>query len=184
MIFKRNEVMEFASRLNGGSLTPAGEEHRVGTSSLTEDELKLLATWNATAQEYRTNACVPQLEAMQATATPNALALSASNQILSYHELNRRANQLAHYLQSLGVGPDTLVGVCIGRSLDMAVGLLGVLKAGGAYVPLDPTYPAERLAFMMKDSAAPILVTHQRVAKQLPGQGLRLICLDADSPEL
>jgi amino acid adenylation domain-containing protein len=143
-----------------------------------------LATWNATEQAYPIDACVPHLVSMQAATTPDAVAISQDNQILNYCELNRRANQLAHYLQALGVGPNTLVAICIERSLDMVVGLLGILKAGGAYVPLDPAYPPERLAFMLEDSAAPILVTHQCIANQLSIRGLRVVCLDADTPAL
>jgi amino acid adenylation domain-containing protein len=143
-----------------------------------------LATWNATQQDYPTHDCVHHLVARQATATPDAVALVAGKQILTYRELNQQANQLAHYLQALGVGPNTLVGMCVERSLDMVVGLLGILKARGAYVPLDPAYPPERLAFMLEDSAAPILVTYQRIANQLTMRGLRVVCLDADTPAL
>src|SRR5437588_9978799 len=125
------------------------QRHGVGIPTLNEQQL---AAWNATEQEYPTDACVPQLVARQATATPDAAALVASDRTLSYRELNRRANRLAHYLQALGAGPNVLVGCCLERSLDMVVGLLGILKAGGAYVPLDPTYPSERLAFMLEDA--------------------------------
>src|SRR5436305_7630768 len=111
-----------------------------------------VAAWNTTQQDYPCNVCVPQLVALQAVATPEAVALVAGYQRLSYRELNQRANQLAHYLQTLDVGPNVLVGLCIERSLDLVVGLLGILKAGGAYVPLDPTYPPNRLAFMLEDA--------------------------------
>jgi amino acid adenylation domain-containing protein len=143
-----------------------------------------LATWNATEQEYPIDACVPHLVSIQAATTPDAAAIHQDDHILTYRELNQRANQLAHYLQTLGVGPNTLVALCVERSMDMVVGLLGILKAGGAYVPLDPAYPPERLAFMLEDSAAPVLVTRQHVAHQLPIQGLGLVCLDVDSPVL
>ncbi|MDT0478577.1 AMP-binding protein, partial [Streptomyces sp. DSM 41014] len=86
---------------------------------------------------------------------------------LSYAQLNARANQLAHYLRTLGVGPETLVGVCLDRGLDMIVSLLAVLKAGGAYVPLDPQYPAERLALMLADTAAPVLLTQSSLRDRL-----------------
>lgn len=159
------------------------EEYRSKPPLFTENEQWQLAIWNATEQDYPTDACIQQLVAMQA-ALHDAVALVAGNQVLNYRELNRHANQLAHYLQALGVGPNTLVGMCVERSLDMVVGLLGILKAGGAYVPLDPAYPPERLAFMLEDSAAPVLVTQQCIAKQLPIQGLRLVCFDTDSPAL
>src|SRR5260221_611509 len=131
----------------------------LNTRTLTEDEQRQLAAWNATQCDFPSHMCVPQLIGRQAAATPDAIALVAGAQTLSYKELNQRANQLAHYLQTLGVGPNVLVGLCVERSLDLVVGLLGILKAGGAYVPLDPMYPTERLAFMLEDSHAPILVT-------------------------
>jgi len=151
---------------------------------LTEHEQQQLAAWNATEQEYSTDACVPQLIARQSTATPDAVALVANGQALSYRELNRRANQLAHYLQTLGVGPNTLVGLCVDRSLDMVVGLLGILKAGGAYVPLDSTYPSERLTFMLEDSQTSVLVTQQYLASRLAAQKAQIVCLDADAAVL
>src|SRR5690349_3667553 len=132
------------------------EEHYADIPLLTESEQQQLVAWNATQQNYARNACVPQLVAAQAAATPDAVALVASSQVLSYRDLNRRANQLAHYLQTLGVRPGVLVGLCVERSLDMVVGLLGILKAGGAYVPLDPTYPSERLSFMLEDARSPV----------------------------
>ena len=99
--------------------------------------------------------------------TPNAVAVVFENQQLTYADLNRRANQLAH-LQKLGVGPETLVGICMERSLEMIVGLLGILKAGGAYVPLDPDYPKGRLEFMLEDTQAPILLTQEPLIQALP----------------
>src|SRR5437763_9802977 len=95
-------------------------------SFLTEIDAQQLAAWNATEQNYPRDACVPQLVARQAAATPDAVALTADSQKLNYRELNERANQLAHYLQALGVGPNVLVGLCVERSLDMVVGLLGI----------------------------------------------------------
>ncbi|MFL5591506.1 MAG: non-ribosomal peptide synthetase [Ktedonobacteraceae bacterium] len=151
---------------------------------LTESEQHQLAAWNATQQNYPRNACVPHLVAGQATATPDAVALVAGHQRLTYRELNQRANQLAHYLQTLGVRPNVLVGLCVERSLDMVVGLLGILKAGGAYVPLDPSYPPDRLAFMVEDAQAPVLVTQQHLVSRLPVQQARVICLDADAAVL
>src|SRR6266699_897197 len=150
----------------------------------TEGEEWQLAAWNATQQDYPRDACVPQLVAGQAAATPDAVALVVGNQMLSYQQLNKRANQLAHSLQTLGVGPNVLVGLCVERSLDMVVGLLGILKAGGAYVPLDPAFPAERLAFMLAASQASVLVTQQHLLPQLPAPGTKVVCLDADAAVL
>ena len=105
---------------------------------------------------------------------------SFEDQQLTYRELNTRANQLAHYLQKLGVGPEVLVGICVERSVEMVVGLLGILKAGAAYVPLDPGYPRERLAFMLADTQAPVLITTQRLLEGLPNHAGRIVCLDAE----
>jgi amino acid adenylation domain-containing protein len=98
---------------------------------------------------------------------------------LTYGELNRRANQLAHHLRTLGVGPEVLVAICVERSLEMVIGLLGILKAGGAFVPLDPAYPKERLAFMLKDAQVPVLLTQERLVAGLPEQDTKVICLDS-----
>jgi len=156
------------------------EEESTNMPSLTEIEQRRLEAWNATQQDYPRDVCVPQLVTRQAGVTPEAVALVANNQVLNYRELNRRANQLAHYLQTLGVGPNVLVGLCMERSVDMVVGLLGILKAGGAYVPLDPGYPPERLTFMLEDAQAPVLVTQQSLATCLPTGQTRVVCLDAD----
>ncbi|HLW00799.1 MAG TPA: non-ribosomal peptide synthetase [Ktedonobacterales bacterium] len=143
-----------------------------------------LVAWNATEQPYPQDACVPQLIARQVAATPEAIALITDEQHLSYRELNQRSNQLAHYLQTMGVGPNVLVGVCLERSLDLVVALLGVLKAGGAYVPLDPAYPPERLAFMLKDAQAPVLVTRRHWADSFSLSHTKAVCLDTDAQAL
>ncbi len=125
--------------------------------------------------------CIHQLFEAQVERTPDAIAVVFENQQLSYRALNARANQLAHYLKTLGVEPDVLVGLCVGRSLEMIVGLLGILKAGGAYVPLDPTYPKERLALMLSDSQVPVLLTQNKWVPQVSEQAAaRVICLDSD----
>src|SRR6266568_4883547 len=126
--------------------------------------------------------CVPDLVRARAAESPGALALSAGSDVLTYHELDRRANRLASYLRSLGVGPDVLVGLCLPRSLDLVVGALGILKAGGAYVPMDPAYPPDRLAFMLDDAQAAVLITNPRVAQQLRAAQRKLVYLDA--PEI
>ena len=116
----------------------------------------------------------------QADRRPGAAAVVAGDRSLSYGELDARANRLAHHLQALGVGPETVVGVCVERSLEMAVGFLGVLKAGGACMPLDPSYPLERLALMLNDSAAPVLLTCERLLERLPPHRAGTVCIDAD----
>src|SRR6266571_4234159 len=145
---------------------------------LTESEQQQLAAWNATRQDYPQDTCIPQLIAERAATTPDAIALAMSDKVLSYWELNQRANELAHDLQAFGVGPNVLVGLCIERSLDMVVGLLGILKAGGAYVPVDPSYPAERIAFILADAQASVLVTQAQLAAQLPLQAMQVVYLD------
>ncbi len=142
-------------------------------------EWQQLALWNATQREYPRHACVPQLVAAQAALRPAAVALVEQNRILTYRELNRRANQLAHYLRSLGVERNSLVALCMERNADLVIALLGILKAGGAYVPLDPTYPAERLAFMLADSAAPVVVTQRHLTSRLPAHKAQPVYLDS-----
>jgi amino acid adenylation domain-containing protein/non-ribosomal peptide synthase protein (TIGR01720 family) len=141
---------------------------------------RLLIDWNDTAAAYAHDHCVHQLIEMQAEQTPRALAVVAGDRTVTYRELNRRANQLAHYLQKLGVGPGQLVGLCVERSIDLMLGLLGILKAGGSYVPLDPTYPPERLTFMLDDSRASVIVTQRRFVHLLADHQRALVCLDAE----
>jgi amino acid adenylation domain-containing protein len=160
----------------------AQPEQRVGALPLlpaTERE-QLLCAWNDTARDYPVGDCLHELFAAQAARTPDAVALVCEETRLTYRELNRRANQLAHYLQRLGVGPESLVGICVERSVEMVVGVLGILKAGGAYVPLDPQYPKERLAFMLADTAAQVLLTQQSLLAGLPGGAAQLVCLEHD----
>jgi amino acid adenylation domain-containing protein len=123
---------------------------------------------------------IHELFEQQVELTPAAVAVEFQGEELSYLELNKRANQLAHYLRALGVGPDVLVGLCMERSLEMLVALLGILKAGGAYVSLDRTYPGQRLALMLKDTQAPVLLTQQRLVTYLPEHEARVVCLDTD----
>jgi amino acid adenylation domain-containing protein len=141
----------------------------------------------ATRQDYPRDASVPQLVAAQAVATPDAVALvapsHAARSVLTYRELDTWANQIAHHLRALGVGPDLLVGLCLERSAALVVGALGILKAGGAYVPLDPAYPPERLAFMLYDAQTPVVVTQQRLAERLPAGPWRVVTLDAEGPQ-
>ncbi len=124
--------------------------------------------------------CIHELFEEQAARQPQAVAVTFADRQLTYGELNSRANQLAHHLRALGVRPDTLVGICVERSLEMVVGLLGILKAGGAYVPLDPEYPQERLAYMLADTAAPVLLTQARLKERLPQRRAHTVCLEED----
>jgi non-ribosomal peptide synthetase component F len=142
---------------------------------------QLLVTWNATAADYPRERCLHELFEAQVQRTPQALALVFQDEQLSYAELNARANRLAHYLRSLGVGADTPVAIAVERSPELVIGLLGILKAGGAYVPLDPSYPQERLAFMLADTQAPVLLTQERLRARLPAHGARTLCLDRDA---
>ena len=134
---------------------------------------------NDTQTDYLKKQCIHELFEAQVAQTPNSVAVVLEDQQLSYQELNQRANQLAHYLRKLGVGPEVLVGICVERSVSMVVGLLAILKAGGAYVPLDPAYPKERLAFMLEDARVPVLLTQQQL-QGLPKCGTKVVCLDAD----
>ncbi|MGA9377368.1 MAG: amino acid adenylation domain-containing protein, partial [Phormidium sp.] len=124
--------------------------------------------------------CLHQLFEQQVEKTTDAVALVFEGQQLTYGELNNRANQLAHYLRSLGVGANVLVGICIERSMEMVVGLLGILKAGGAYLPFDPEYPAQRLRFMLEDSQVPFLLTLKHLVESIPEHQAQVICLDTD----
>ncbi|HZU66135.1 MAG TPA: non-ribosomal peptide synthetase [Ktedonobacteraceae bacterium] len=153
-------------------------------SLLTENEQRLLAAWNDTSQDYARDACIPQLIARQASIRPRAIALVADGEVVTYEQLNRRANRLAHHLQSLGVGSGSgypYVGCYLERSIDLVVALLAILKAGAAYVPLDPAYPSERVAFMLADANVPVLVTKASLAGRLANYHAQIVRVDADA---
>ena len=142
---------------------------------------QLLVEWNATQVEYANNTCIHHLFEMQAAKTPDAIAVVCADEQLTYQALDQRSNQLAHYLQQLGIRPDSLVGICVDRSLAMVVAVLGVLKAGGAYLPLDPEYPRDRLRFMLTDAQVSILITQQSLVSALPtvdANDANVICLE------
>lgn len=145
---------------------------------------QIVGEWNATEREYPIERSLVQRFETFVEGEPDATAYIFAEQRLSYADLNRRANQLAHYLRQLGVGPEVLVGICLERSLDVPVALLGVYKAGGAYLPLDPAYPRERLAFMLQDAGVSILISRSDLLDNLPTQGVRLVCLDTHFAEL
>ncbi len=168
------------SSVADGLLATIQQGDHPNVAALLDGEQGQQATGNTLQHNASRDTCVQQLVERQAVIRPDAVALVAGNQTLSYQELNQRANQLAHYLRALGVGPDVLVGLCVERSLELVIGLLGILKAGGAYVPLDPAYPAERLAFMVEDARVPVLITRQDLARRLQPTPARLICLEED----
>ncbi|MEP7340411.1 MAG: amino acid adenylation domain-containing protein, partial [Acidobacteriota bacterium] len=140
---------------------------------------QLLVEWNDTEAAYPQTATIHELFAAQARRTPNAVGLVFADEQLTFDELNARANRLAHYLRRRGVEPETRVGICMERCVEMVVGLLAILKAGGVCVPLDPSYPRERLAFMLRDTRAPLVLAQARLAGRLPDQGTVLINPDA-----
>ena len=164
----------------------AGSDRAIGSLDILsgEERATILRGWNDTAHALSA-ATLPELFAAQVARRPDAIAVVFEDESLSYGALDRRANRLAHHLRALGVGPETVVGLCLARSLDMIVGLIGILKAGGAYLPLDPHYPQERLAFMLADAGARVLVTHSALMEQLPAQASRnlhsIVRLDADA---
>ena len=123
---------------------------------------------------------IHQLFEAQVERTPDAIALVFEDEKLTYRELNERANRLAHSLRKMNVGPEVPVGVCLERSMEVVVSLLGILKAGGVYLPLDPAYPKQRIGFMLEDSKAPVLLTQKRLIQGLPEHRARVICLDSD----
>ena len=151
---------------------------------LTNDEQqKLLVEVNNTTTAYPSDKCLHQLFEEQVTRTPHEVAAVFAEEKVTYAQLNAQANQLAHHLKDLGVGPEVLVGICMERSIEMLVALLGVLKAGGAYVPLDPDYPRDRLAFMLKDSGVRLLLTQQRLLTRLPDHEAQVLALDDGSQQ-
>jgi amino acid adenylation domain-containing protein len=152
---------------------------RLSLLSAAERE-KVLFGWNDNFADYPKNQCVHELFEAQAARTPEATALIFGAERLTYRELNSRANRLAHYLQTFGVAPETLVGVCVERSIEMIVGVLGILKAGGAYVPLDPNYPKDRIRLMLEDSNASIVLAKEKTAADLNQHQSKIVCLDRD----
>jgi len=146
---------------------------------MTAAELLQIQCWNKTQIDYPQNQTLVDLFEQQVAKSPDNIAVRFESQSLTYQQLNEKANQLAHYLiQNYQIKPDTLIGLCVERSLEMIIGLVGILKAGGAYVPLDPTYPQERLAHMLSDSLLSLVVTTERLATGLPEHQVHVVCLD------
>jgi amino acid adenylation domain-containing protein len=172
-----NEDVQISIESTDGKLIPSIDNLILLSDA---ERHQLLVEWDNSEK-----LCIHHLFEQQVQRTPAAIAVVFQDQQLTYQELNQKANQLASHLRSLGVTAETLVGICIDRSLDMLVGLLGILKAGGVYIPLDPTYPAERLAFMLADSQAAVIVTQQSLVEQLDpllgGDCRVLVCMDSDA---
>jgi amino acid adenylation domain-containing protein len=145
---------------------------------------QVVEEWNRTPVEYPADRCIHELVAAQAERTPEALAVVCGEDALTYHELDARANRLARRLAGLGAGPEVRVGICLERSAGMVVAMLAVLKAGAAYLPLDPAYPADRLAYMLADSGARVLVTLASLRGILPADGVQVVLVDADAAEV
>ncbi|MEM9924049.1 MAG: amino acid adenylation domain-containing protein [Cyanobacteria bacterium P01_D01_bin.50] len=165
----------------------ADEEQEIASLPLlTEAEKEqLIIEWNDTQQDYPLVNCIHHLFELQAAKTPSKRAVVFEEDELTYQQLNQKANQVAHYLRSRGVKAETLVGICVERSLEMIIGLLGILKAGGAYVPLDPSYPPDRLTYMLEDAEVEIVLTQANLVAYLEenviqAQDISLVCLDKD----
>jgi amino acid adenylation domain-containing protein len=182
-LFEPTTIATFAQhfQLLAEKITADPDQRVFDIPCLTDSERqRLLVDWNATARTYPQDRCVHQLIEDQAARTPHAVAIVFGDQLLTYAELNGRANQLAHHLRALGVGDETLVGLCLERSPQLIIALLAILKAGGAYLPLDPSYPADRLRFMLTDGAVPVLLTQHALAEALPTTSALVLDLDAD----
>ena len=149
-----------------------------------QERHQMLVEWNQTHVEFPKEMLLHQLFEKQVEKSPQAVAVEFGENRLTYDELNHRANQLAHYLRSLGIRPDQLVGVFMERSLEMVVALYGILKAGGAYVPIDPEYPQDRVAFMVEDAGFSVLLTQSHLAGKLPPNRARAVCLDSNWDEV
>ncbi|MGL5080043.1 MAG: non-ribosomal peptide synthetase [Microcoleaceae cyanobacterium] len=161
------------------SLVTSPEQSVNQLSILDKSERKqVLIEWNQTERNYDLSKTLQEWIEIKVEKVPELTAVIFEDQSLTYKELNQRANQLAHYLIKLGVKPETLVGICVERSVEMVVGLLGILKSGGAYIPLDPSYPIQRLAFMLEDTQVPLLLTQKKFVDQLPQHQAKVICLD------
>ncbi|HEV2727514.1 MAG TPA: amino acid adenylation domain-containing protein, partial [Solirubrobacterales bacterium] len=172
--------------LNLARSAAAGPGRRVGRLEMlsAEERRQLLYDWNETGVELPPGATIPALFGRRAASTPDSVALLFGDERVSYAQLNGRANRLARRLREMGVGPEVLVGLCVERSVEMVVGLLGILKAGGAYVPLDPEYPRERLSFMLSDSMAAVLLTQSHLLDSLPAHSGVVFLLDEQRGEL
>ncbi|MEW6367292.1 MAG: amino acid adenylation domain-containing protein [Acidobacteriota bacterium] len=186
-LFDRDTVVRmlenFRTMLDGVVANPDQRLSELPVLSAAERH-RLLVEWNDTRSDYPKGDCLHNLVELQAKRIAGAAAVVCDHERLTYRELNARANQLAHHLRGLGVGPEVRVGLCTERSANMVIGLLAILKAGGAYVPLDPAYPKERVAFMLRDSQAAVLITTERLLDSLPRHDARILCLDRDAESI
>jgi amino acid adenylation domain-containing protein/FkbH-like protein len=172
-------LQHFETLLSGVVAEPSRRLSELPLLTATERH-QLLVEWNSTTAEYPRDKCIHQVFEEQAARTPKATAMVFKEQPLTYHELNTRANQLAHYLRELRIGPGVPLALTVERSREMVIGMLGILKAGCVYVPLDPSYPRERLAFMLADTGAPVVLTQQSLVSLVPPQAVKVIALDTD----
>jgi amino acid adenylation domain-containing protein len=181
-LFERATVERYLGYLRAVLAAMAADEHQPveGLALLPPAERRMLVEeWNATDARFPADVCIHELFEAQAERAPHAVAVTYGDRSLTYGELNARSNQLAHYLRGQGVGPDRRVAVCVERGLEMVVGLMATLKAGGAYVPLDPSYPADRLRYMLRDSAPVAVLTQAHLGKMFSGCGVPVIAGDA-----
>ena len=170
----------YQTLLSGVAANPESRSSELPLMSEAE-RFQLLSGWNNTRKEYSGTNRLHELFEAQVELTPDTAAVIFEDEQLTYRELNRRANQLAHHLRGLGVGRGDVVGICVERSLEMVLGLLAILKAGGAYLPLDPTDPRERLTLMLKDAQSRLVLTQERLPARLPDDAAQLLYLDADA---
>ncbi|HST60364.1 MAG TPA: amino acid adenylation domain-containing protein, partial [Longimicrobium sp.] len=183
-LFERGTIQRMLRHL-GRVLEQVAADADVRLSQLellsAEERGLVLEAWNRTDAAYPADAVIHELIADQAARTPDAVAVVFADDALTYAELDARANRLARHLVSLGAGPEARVGICVDRSAQMMVAMLAVLKSGAAYLPLDPSYPADRLAYMLEDSGAPLLVTQESLRGLLPADGVRIVSVDGDA---
>lgn len=149
-----------------------------------EERKRVLIDWNATEAKFAQDSCVHELFQLQVQATPDAIAAAFGDEEISFSDLNERSNQLAHHLIALGIGPDKMVGVNVERSIELMVSIMGVLKAGGAYLPLDPDFPSDRIAFMIEDAGASVIITQASLANILPKSDAAIVTVDTDSDSI
>ncbi|UFZ03299.1 amino acid adenylation domain-containing protein [Bradyrhizobium ontarionense] len=185
-LFDERTVRRFSERFRTtiGEMVGRPADRVSDLRIMSEDESrKIVEDWNATAAPYP-DVCVHDLISEQARRAPDAVALVCGTRHVTYGELDRRSNQLAHYLRQLGIGPDVIVGLSVQRSPEMIVGQLGILKAGGAYLPLDPEYPAARLSFMLENAGVGLVLTHASVVDRLPSWDVKQVLIDKDWPAI
>lgn len=178
-----NAIAHFENLLNSVATHPERPLWQIPFLGETEQR-RLLVEFNTTHVDHPKELCIHDFFEQQTEQTPDAVALVSGEQRLSYRVLNARANQVARFLRHRGIRPEVLVGICTERSADMLIGILGILKAGGAYVPLDPAYPKSRLAAILQDSGAPLVLTQQALAAELPDYAGEVLCLDTRWPEI